>query len=113
MIDLAIGSTVYVFDGNYREYDRNSPDWPGPIYRKHFRPMRIVDETSRSWVLEGHPGRKINKTTLDGIYVDLEAVERAVWVERNSYRIGGIIGRLRDYDKLRAIAEIIGYEASP
>jgi hypothetical protein len=34
----------------------------------------------------------------------------AVWVHENAYKIGDAVGRMRDPEKLRRVAEIVGYE---
>ena len=116
MTDLAVGSTVYVFDENRRVYTKPADGgWGEIIYREHFRPRKIVGETSRSWVLEGYDEAKVNKKTLAGVYVDDEAVDRACWIHDNAHKISYQVGNLTkqgDYDKLRAIAEIIGYGAA-
>jgi len=111
MTELKIGATVYRFDGDYRVYKRNEAgrQYGGPIYREHFRPIQITGETSRSWVLAD--GAKISKKTLPGgIYPDQEAIDRACWVNEHRYAICRQVERVRDYETLRALADLVGYE---
>jgi len=49
--NLKVGDTVWVFDINRRVYDGNGLG-AKIIYREHFRPVHIIGETSRSWILD-------------------------------------------------------------
>lgn len=109
--DAAVGKGVLVFDGNRRIYLRKGE---GPSYRHHFKPMRIVGETSRSWLV-GWSAESACKATkfakaAPGFFGLLDA-EDAIWRNDNAYRISETIrwGRFPT-DQLREIAKIIGYK---
>lgn len=113
---LSIGSTVWVFDENYRvyDYDKSSGGSGKIIYREHFRPRKITGETRISWVLED--GTKVNKKTLkthpdafDAVLTSEEQIDQACWVHEHRYPIERLIHRC-NYAQLKAIAEIVGYQ---
>lgn len=85
--------------------------WGGSKYHEY----TIVSETSRSWILSGREGIKVSKKALaagelfPNVARTLEEIERSEWVERNAWRIADKMRYLKDYDKLQAIAEIVGY----
>ena len=105
---LKVGDIVLVFDGNRRVYRRNEKGMScgGPIYREHFRPTEIVGETSRSWVLLG--GRKIPKSTLEGIYTEQQADDTS-WVQEHRCRIADAVRFVTDAATMRQIAALAGY----
>lgn len=116
-----IGSTVWVFDGNYREYllDERGRSVGGPIYRKHFRSRVIADETPRSWVLEG--GLKVPKSGGDvrdagggrygkvRVFMTAKAVDDAVWLNDNAWRLANHLRGVTDVAVLRKVAEMTDY----
>lgn len=108
MTTLAVGSAVWYFDQNYRVYPKNGGIGNSPIFREHFRPIKIEGETSRSWVLAD--GRKISKATLVGIYIDQDAIDRECWIHDHKWRIIRSAERINDYDTLRKLAELVGYD---
>lgn len=103
---LSIGSTIYVYDGNYRVYAANNN---GPIYREHWRPMEITGETSRSWITAW--GEKVPKRGAHhGVAFTIKEVDDMCWMNDHRYKIEREVGRIRDSIKLREIAKIIGYD---
>lgn len=74
--EVAVGSRVFVFDGNRRRYSDTNRS--RPIYREHFVEMTVVGETSRSWLVGYHlrDVRKIDKKTRRDIY-DAQGVDEA------------------------------------
>jgi hypothetical protein len=110
-----VGSTVWIFDANHRVY-RKGPDGRslggGPIWREHWVKREIRAETSRSWVIGEHwSERKIAKKgeqPWDVCWSEQEITERA-YVHDNAPRIADLVTRLRDYDTLKKIAELIDY----
>lgn len=116
MVELAVGSTVYYFDVSRRIRD----DRGRTIYREHFCPTKITGETSRSWIVSytSWSPLKVSKKALAekgrdrGIYASLEDVDRRCWIENHKFKMVREIERCDDYDKLRAIAKIVGYEAN-
>lgn len=115
---LAIGSTVWRFDINHRVYrgPTRSVSVGGPIYREHFRPVEIVGETSRSWLV-GYGKTKIPKANdgreCNGFFLTQEAVNDAVFREDHAYRISEAVGQCADVIVLKQIAALVGYEAKP
>lgn len=43
-------------------------------------------------------------------YRSLEDIEKEKWVSGNSWKIASAVQGIRDYDKLKQIAELIGYK---
>lgn len=70
---------------------------------------KIVGETSRSWILSW--GRKIPKKGREDVCFSEEEVDDKVWVNDHRYKIMRKVESLRDPAKLKAIAELIGYNA--
>ena len=103
---MTIGDTVYVFDVNRRVYPKDASLGRSPIYREHFRPIRIASETRVSWVLDD--GRRVNKKTLGGIFSPAQ-IDDACYVQANRYEIIRTIERCRDAALLRQIAALIGW----
>jgi len=119
MTTLSIGSTVWIFDENYRVYTKDGPGWGRIIYREHFRPHEIVGETGVSWVLDD--GRKVNKKTLkthrnafEPVLTSEEDIDKVCWMREHRQGITRMVGNLNrfsDYDKLISIADMVGYKA--
>ena len=90
---MKIGDTVYVYEGNRRYYaeplEKQRSGYKGSrvIERGHWRPVQVLDETSRSWIvgLGGYDQRKISKKDLRegrvrGFAVTIEDVDRRVFL---------------------------------
>ncbi len=108
---------VFYFDINHRIYHPPEPgriySSGGPIWRKHWREVKVTGETSRSWVLEN--GRKIPKVgALPHGYAFTEAeIDDLEWVKVHALRISEEVRRCDDHATLRQIAVLIGYVAKP
>jgi len=102
-----IGKTIWVFNYDIRFYE---PGSNSPVWRRHWCSHPVVGETSRSWVLS--TGKKVPKTGADPArFAFSEAeIDRAEWVHNNVYKIEREVGRTRDYEKLTAIANVLGYK---
>jgi hypothetical protein len=117
-----IGDTVWVFDRNFRRY-RTGPDGRSvgpPIFREHFRPVEIVGETPRSWIIgsdlkipkkgedirEGGGG-PYGKTI---VYMTQEAVDAAVFRNDHQYKIARAVEACTDVAVLRQVAALVGYK---
>ncbi len=107
--------TIWVFDPNYRVYKEPEPGHiyssGGPIYREHWRPYKVVTETTRSWVLSN--GQKVAKVDHDGhshhgIAFSQEDVDGMCWADEHRGKIVRLVGSV-GYAELKRIAEIIGY----
>lgn len=115
MDNFKIGDKLWVWDENRRVYDRSTSGFGPPIWREHYRQLEIVDETSRSWVLSDR--QKINKKGLStgGLWPRIcrteREIDKAEWVEKHRHRIAAILIRGKiDYETLRQIAEMLGYD---
>lgn len=111
--EIAVGSTVYVFDVNRRVYDRSSGATSAPIYREHFKPETVTGETSRSWVVgRTWSAKKIDKKTRAGIY-DEQGVNEACEVYELMpliYRAMHGADQVLTLDQLRQLAAWLGVE---
>lgn len=111
-VKIGVGSPVWIFDQNRRVY-RNGQH--GPIWREHWRPETVIGETSRSWIAgKGWNEIKIPKKGWNPRTVCFSEaeIEKLAFVVDHSIRISDAVRRLDDYDTLKKIAEIIGYEAN-
>ncbi len=110
-----IGQTVWLFDGNRRQYDKQSR----MIYRAHFLPVKIVSETPMSWVCERD--FKINKKTRElrqpdkggwfgwqrGVCWSEAEVDDACFVNENRHIIADRVGRCHDVTVLKQIGILL------
>lgn len=58
-----VGTDVWIFDRNRRVYRKNDRGYSygAPLYREKWVRLKIVGETSRSWVVDSHLMLKIPK----------------------------------------------------
>ena len=123
--ELAIGSTVWIFDAERRVYakEKMSPGklWysGAPIWREHWRPTAIVGETRVSWILGHDQGKKISKRdlaagTVRGALTSEADLDAACYVHEHASKIGDRVGRISGGQKaaeaLRQIAALVGYD---
>ena len=104
---------VWVFDENRRVYRKDKDGkslGAGPIWREHWREMKITGETSRSWITEWD--RKIPKKGFNPRFVCFseEEIDRNAWIKENRNKIARVIERHNDYDLLQKVAQLIGYK---
>lgn len=108
---------VWIFDINRRIY---KPKEPGrlyssgpPIWREHWRKRAITGETKRSWITEY--GQKIPKKDADprAFCFSEEEIDRMAWIVDNRHRLARHIESLLDFEKMKQIAEIVGYQEEP
>ena len=103
-----IGKTIWIHDVNRRRYrKKDGRSYGSPIYRDSFAPHEIVDETRVSWI--SSRGIKIPKCGGRGICFTQEEVSRECFVKDNAYKISEKV-RYLDYEELKNVADIIGYE---
>jgi hypothetical protein len=106
---------VWVFDCNRRVYPVTAPGEisGSPIYREHWVKREIIGETSRSWLIGAAWGPvKVPKRGADSrrfLFSDKD-VDDDVWANDHRCRIQRLIPFLSP-EKLRQVAELIGYEA--
>lgn len=114
---MKIGDVIYHFDSNHRVYrkDAKGHSTGSPIYREHWREIKVIGETSRSWLVgvDWHPDKIAKKDLaageLHGYCLTLEEVEKRSFVADNRHHISNIVSGLT-YDKLKAVADLIGYK---
>lgn len=106
-----IGKTIWIFDINARTYarDEKGRQYGNPIWRKHWVPHEVCDETKVSWILR-HSHKKVPKKGGRGIAFSEEEIDRLEFVEVHSRHIADKVRGI-EYDKLKQIAELIGYSA--
>lgn len=111
---LKVGDTLFSFDGNRRTYVPGGGG--GPIYEKHFEPVKIVGETKQSWMVDRYDA-KVNKKTLaspcryaERGYFTKSAMEADIWVHEHRHQIAREVG-FAGVEHLKEIARIIGYRA--
>jgi len=103
--EIKIGDEYFIYDINKRVYEsRNS----APTFRGHFWPVRIIGETSRSWILSRYD-QKVPKADPWSILYTSEMIDDGEWKDRNGYKISER-ARSATIEQLRQIAEILGYK---
>lgn len=114
---------IWYKDTNHRVYpqDENGKHYGSPIEREYWRPLEVVSETTRSWVLSN--GIKVPKKTRfpsANLASNEQQVDGIVWQEQHSYKIAeAVAGLNRGIDRyqnlgvLREIAKLVGYETAP
>lgn len=116
---IRVGSTLYNFDINKREYKRDARgrSYGGPIWREHWRPVEVVGETSRSWLVGYvHSPTKVPKKDFEngacpsGWARSMEQIERLEWVDVHRHRIAEKVRSVSDDEVLHAVARLIGYD---
>jgi hypothetical protein len=108
--NIVIGSKVWIFDINCRQYrkDSNGRNIGSPIWFYHWRESEIVDETSRSWVLKN--GKKVPKKNWpDTVSFSIEDIKKEAWVKDNVRHISESV-RYLSPELLRQVAALIGHK---
>jgi hypothetical protein len=113
---LKIGDTVWYFDENHREYApriEGRCSFGGPVWRKHWVPMTITGETSRSWTTSKRD-RKVSKNGADRRVWALseEQIEEMELVEYR-YHISEAVSNCYAPATLRAVADLVGWKPKP
>lgn len=120
MSDVGIGTFVIRQTDRYEyEIRRDRSKW-----RLAYEEAEIVGETRVSWIISKKGGssndwdaKKVKKRDWPaGMYLSWEQVDREHWAHSNAYAISEAVRRLRGpdmYEKLRSVAEIIGYMGDP
>ncbi len=112
-LKVGVGSTVWVFDEGRRIYTNGLAT---PVWREHWRPVKIAVETSRSWVLETPVwfGKDVTRIPKHGpspwwVMFTQEQVDDAVWVHNHRHKIGEAIRYVDDPAILKQVARLVGY----
>lgn len=113
-MSIKVGDPIWHFQANRRVYAKG--EHGSPIYREHWVEEKIIGETSRSWLVspEWRPTKLAKKELEEGkldIYkLTLKEVEEDCWIHDNQNRIiQHIQYKVKDYETLKAVADLIGY----
>lgn len=103
----------FVFDYNRRVYEKDGVKSSSPIYREHFREIKVTGETDREYLCSYGT---INKRTMrfkwgketQRVYTEQE-MEADVFVNENRHKAAERVRSLsaENADKLKAIIEIL------
>src|SRR5947209_4689039 len=105
---LKVGDMIWEFDHNRRRYPKDGGVTRSPIYREHWRPVEIIGETSRSWIVGK---RKVPKTGEHrGFAFSEQEVDDDCWLHEHRPSISSALYRVEDVNVLRQVAEIIGWK---
>lgn len=132
MADLRVGGTLWFFDVNRRHYAKPAPGrvWGEMIYRQSWVERHIVGETRTSWLVLPHKPSKgvtygpretiklakaafANGGCPQGWALDEAHVDRLTWVHDHRPDLSRLVLECDSYEKLRAVAEAIGYVPPP
>lgn len=98
--------------------------WLSEMYGKR-RELTVTSETSRSWVVtrgynddikvpKNHTGPSLHLKTNTGmgktLWLDQTAMEQEDWVGKNYWKIRDLVGQCHDYETLKKVAELLGYQ---
>jgi hypothetical protein len=106
---------IWIFDENRRVYPKDAsgrtPFGGSPIWREHWVKVEVIGETRVSWVVQWYGELKVPKKGANParFAFSLEDIERRTFVVENRHGIADAVGRLGDFDKLKAVAELVGY----
>lgn len=114
---IKVGDPIYQYDMNRRVYRKGKDGHTtgSPITREHWVEKKIIGETTRSWLigpdwsLTKLPKKDLAEGKLTGYCLSLEEVEQRVFVADHRHLISTVVS-VQDYDKLKAIADLIGYK---
>ena len=117
---IKVGDAFFAFDANRRRYDENRR----LIYGHHFYEVWIIGETARSWIVGSQCGTEDFRVPKRDPFADNfkeygvnrriwthEMMLDDIWVNVHRHKIRRAFDECRDADKLRRVAEILGYEA--
>lgn len=113
MTDSSQYPDIWIYDENLRYYAINEKgaQYGPPIYRKSWRKVTVVGETSRSWITD-HYGRKVSKNNQDpDVVFSEEELEKRIYVNDHAYPIADKVRKCVDADLLKKVAELLGYTA--
>lgn len=116
---LKVGDTIYKFDTNRRVYNKADGIGGQVIFREHFTPHQIMDETKLSWIVgPDYAKLKVNKKTMTTasfggmsgyrFYTD-KGKEDRIFENNHRHKICRLVESC-SADKLKQIAAIVDYE---
>ena len=104
---------IWIYDADLRYYAVNEKgaQYGPPIYRRSWRKVTVVGETSRSWITDYH-GRKVPKNSQDpNVVFSEEELEQRIYVNDHARPISIKVRDCKDADLLKKVAELLGYTA--
>lgn len=122
---IGLGSVVWWRDPNCRVYakDEKGRSVGGPIERGYWRAATVVGESPRMWLLSSFAPKLPKSGKVPAVLAtSIGAVDRAVWLAENKHAIEGAVHRITwgvvvdseaAFAKMKAIAEIVGFEPKP
>lgn len=102
---------VWRFDENRRVYRKSGRG--GPIYEKHFIPMKVIDIQDKSYVIgwpDGGVFEKVGFAKAERTYFTDQGKADAVWVHDYRLRIVEAVRECRDANVLKEVAGVIGWK---
>ncbi len=102
-----VGDTVWMFDSNVRVY---GPGRGGPIWERHWVPLPIIGQTSRSWLAGySHDPYKVPKKDHDPRKwaFSKAAIARQAWVIEHRTIIARAVATCDDYALLMKVQELL------
>lgn len=116
MTTLAIGSAVWIFDGNRRRYENGVS-----VYSHHWERYEVVEENRVSWFVQSDGGvrYKVDKATntlrLRDLYgkraeiaTSWQEVEDDIYIREQRHVIAKAVSNLSDAATLREVAHLLG-----
>ena len=110
---MKINDIIYYFDGNYRVYEKNGIRKNSPYYEEHFRPLTVVSETEKEWVLSsGTINKRSNLLKFErnnnrrNYYTEQDKLDD-IYIRENQYNLSRIVNTLKDAKKLKLIEDIL------
>lgn len=109
--EIKIGDKFFMFDENRRIYkrDENGKATRGPTFRGYFYEVTIEGETSRSWITDYARVKVPKSSPFPPLYTEA-MIEAKEFMHYHASDISRAVLYCRDHDKLRKIAEIVGYD---
>jgi hypothetical protein len=105
---------IWFCDANNRVYEEGQS---GPVWRKHWRKLRVVGETRTSWLTDKywHVGRtqnRVPKNLAHSRYFSLTeaGIDDMAYIHDHAHKIAGAIHLINDAAILRQVADLIGYK---
>ena len=102
-----IGDRVWLRD---YEFARRDGKWKRVEIVGETRVSWIVGLPDHKWAWKKVPKKSTDPVRYEGIAWSIQEVVEKNFVAENNYKIGTIVGRVKDYETLRKIADLIGYE---
>lgn len=118
MSESLVGKKIWHLNPMNRVYEKDAKGHStgGPIYAAYWQEVDVIGETSRSWLV----GYKFNPTKiakkdlasgmLRGYKVTREEVDKDIFMNTHQHKIVSKVSDIRDYETLKAVADLIGYK---